>query len=43
MCVLENDDEYNVRFEVDESGRATGLVFIHWTKDDGNRIERSDN
>ncbi|MHA1907676.1 MAG: S41 family peptidase [Candidatus Thorarchaeota archaeon] len=33
MFFIENDDEYNIRFDVDGSEKVTTLVFLHWNRD----------
>lgn len=38
--VIENDDEYNVRFDTDASGDVNALVFIHWNRDRESRIAK---
>jgi len=37
-----DDDEYNVRFDVDEPSSDVSLVFLHWTRDKENPIKRTD-
>lgn len=39
---IKNDDEYNVQFEIEESGKAAALVFLHWSRDEGTPISRTD-
>ena len=41
LFAVEND-EYNVRFDVDASGRAISLAFVHWKQDRENAIGRTD-
>ena len=38
---IEND-QYNIRFDVDASGRAVSLVFFHWKEDGETTIRRTD-
>ncbi len=39
LFAIENH-ENNVRFDVDESGKAVALVFLHWSRDRENPIRR---
>ncbi len=41
LFALENNDDYNVRFEVEKTGNVTALVFLRWNRDRGNPINRS--
>ena len=40
LFAIENDD-YNVRFDTDDSERGTSLVFLHWTQEEEHPIARS--
>jgi hypothetical protein len=40
--LIENDYEYNVRFDTDESGNVNALVFLHWYNNREIRIASTD-
>ena len=36
------DDDYNVRFDVDKSGNTVSLVFLHWSQEKENPIKKTE-
>lgn len=41
LFALENNNDYNVRFDIEKTGKVTALVFLRWNQDRENPISRS--